>query len=55
MKKRQLFSKAALERQRSQSARWRKLHPDYAKEWQAENRAYVTQQKREYRARKRRG
>ena len=40
------------ERQRATQARWRKLHPNYAKEWHAENREYVKLMKRKYRARK---
>ena len=32
--------------------RWRNAHPDYFKQWQIDNRDYVTQRKREYRARK---
>jgi hypothetical protein len=39
-------------RQRLLLERWRRLHPNYGKEWQAANREYVTEQKRKYRARK---
>jgi ferric-dicitrate binding protein FerR (iron transport regulator) len=45
----------AKSRQRKAQRRWRELHPDYAKEWQAANRDYVTQQKRKYRERKKYG
>ena len=40
------------QRQRATQARWRKLHPNYAKEWHAENREYVKLMKRKYRKRK---
>ena len=39
--------------QRAYQARWRKLHPDYQREWHAANREYVKLQKRKYRAKKR--
>jgi len=51
-KRRPLTAVERKARQRLQLKRWRKLHPNYAKEWQAANRDYVTQQKRKYRARK---
>ena len=42
-------------RQRLAQRRWRELHPDYNKEWQAANKEYVTQRKREYRSRRKYG
>lgn len=35
--------------------RWQKKNPDYDKQWQIDNRAYVAERKRLYRARKNRG
>ena len=37
---------------REYQRRWREAHPDYFKQWHVDNRDYVTQKKREYRARK---
>ena len=33
--------------------RWRKSHPDYFRDWQVENREYVTMMKRKWRAKQR--
>ena len=53
MRKRPLLTEAEKKkRQRAAQARWRRLHPDYQREWHAANREYVKLQKRKYRARK---
>ena len=41
------------ERLRKYRKRWRKSHPDYFRDWQVENREYVTMMKRQWRAKQR--
>ena len=55
MKKRPLTEAEKKERQRQAQRRWRKLHPDYNKEWHVAHRDYVAERKRKYRERKKYG
>jgi hypothetical protein len=53
MRKRPLLTEAEKKkRQRIAQTRWRKLNPDYQRNWYAANKEYVKLEKRKYRARK---
>ena len=52
MRKRRLLTEAEKKkRQRANLARWRKLHPDYGREWRKKNKKKVRAYKRDWRSR----